>query len=103
VSAPGPRAGVHPLTARQLQVLRIIERSVAARGFPPTYREFTIELGLSRRSGQTVHDHICHLAAKQLIVRHARSARAISITDAGRALLETMRATEPPPLGVTTP
>jgi repressor LexA len=98
VSGPiGARAGATPVTPRQLEVLQIIERSVDARGFPPTYAEITIELGLSAHSRQTIHEHLSRLAAKGMLVRHARAARGITLTAAARDLLARVRAKEPLP------
>ena len=93
----GARAGVPPLSPRQLQVLQIIERSVAEHGFPPTYQEFTIALGLSPHSRQAIHEHLSRLAAKGMLVRHARRARAMTLTDAAR--VELARAREQQPIG----
>jgi SOS-response transcriptional repressor LexA len=101
MSAPlGARAGERPVSPRQFEILRIIERSVEARGFPPTYAEFTIELGLSPHSRQVIHEHLCRLAAKQLITRHARTARGLTLTEAARQLLARARL-ETPPDGAT--
>jgi SOS-response transcriptional repressor LexA len=88
VSCPiGARTGECPVTGRQLEVLQIIERSLEARGFPPTYAEFTVELGLSPHSRQVIHEHLLRLAAKGMLVRHARAARGITLTTAARELL----------------
>jgi len=92
VSCPlGRRAGERPVSPRQFEILLIIERSVEARGFPPTYAEFTIELGLSPHSRQVIHEHLERLAAKQMIIRHPRAARGITLTAAARELLRTTR------------
>jgi repressor LexA len=91
----GASAGETPVTARQLEVLRIIERSIEARGFPPTIREFTIELGLSLKSRQSIEEYLARLAAKGMLVRHARAARGITLTAAARELLARERANLP--------
>lgn len=88
----GARCGETPVTPRQLELLQIIERSLEARGFPPTYAEFTVELGLAPHSRQTIHEHLSRLAAKGMIVRHARAARGITLTAAARAELARARA-----------
>jgi repressor LexA len=93
----GARAGVPPLSARQLEMLQIIERSVAERGFPPTYQEFTIALGLSPHSRQAIHEHLSRLAAKGMLVRYARAARGMTLTEAAR--IELARAREQQPIG----
>jgi repressor LexA len=91
VSCPlGSRAGSRPVAPRQLEILQIIERSIEERGVPPTYREFMIALGLSPHSRQTIHEHLSRLAAKGMLVRHARATRGITLTDA--ALRELARA-----------
>ena len=81
------RAGERPITRRQFDVLRIIERSVAERGFPPTVREILIALGLSPQSKQAVTDHILHLEAKKLLARHPVIARGLTLTAEARELL----------------
>lgn len=100
MSAPRVFAGEHPVSPRQLQILRIIERWVADCGFPPTYREFAIELGLSTGSRQAVAEHLARLVAKQLLVRRARTARGLSLTAAARELLA--REAQRQPMGATT-
>lgn len=78
------------IPARQLDVLRCIERSLGERGFPPTYREFQAELGLSSR--QTVHEHLSKLEARGLLIRYRYEARGLQFTDAARELLARERA-----------
>lgn len=90
----GARAGDGPVTRRQLEVLQIIERSVELRGFPPTYAELTVELGLSPHSRQTIHEHLSRLAAKGMLVRHAGAARGITLTAAAREVLARERAAQ---------
>lgn len=88
----GARAGDGPVTPRQLEILQIIARSLDERGFPPTYAELTIGLGLSPHSRQTIHEHLLRLAAKGMLVRHARAARGITLTALARDLLARERA-----------
>lgn len=90
----GPRVGDSPVTARQLELLQIIERSLDARGFPPTYVEIIESLGLSPHSKQTIHEHLSRLAAKGMLVRHPGVARGITFTNAARELLARERARE---------
>jgi len=75
--------------------LQIIERSVDARGFPPTVRELTIALGVSPHSRQTIYEHLSRLAAKGMLIRHARAARGLTLTAAARELLARLRAQQP--------
>lgn len=74
-------------TPRQLEVLQIVARSIDERGFPPTVRELTLALGISPKSRQCITDYFEQLAAKGLLVRHARMARGISLTAAAREIL----------------
>lgn len=90
----GARAGSGPVSPRQLQVLQVIARSIEVRGFPPSIREFTIELGLSLNSRQSIDEHLERLAAKGMLVRHAHVARGITLTTAARELLACERARE---------
>lgn len=80
--SPRPAPGV--LTPRQLDVLRIVVRSIDTRGFPPTIREILAELGISPNSRETAHEHLARLEANGMLVRHARIARGLSLTEAGR-------------------
>lgn len=86
-----PRAAELPITARQIEVLEIIARSLEERGFPPTYRELTLALGISPHSRQTIHEHLAQLEAKRLLIKHRRAARGITLTPAARELLERLR------------
>lgn len=88
----GPLTAGCPVAPRQLEVLQIIERSLARRGFPPSYREIVVDLGLSPHSRQTVHDHLTRLEAKGMLVRHPRVARGLALTDAARTVLAAARA-----------
>lgn len=98
MSAPiSARAGGTPVSPRQLEVLQITERSIEERGFPPTIREFTIALGLSPNSRQSIDEYLSRLEAKGMLVRHARSARGITLTSAARELLARERAKQGDP------
>lgn len=85
----GAHAGHRPVAPRQLDILRLIERSITARGFPPTYTEMASELGLCR---PTIHEHISRLVAKDMLIRSAYTERGIALTDAARAELARARA-----------
>jgi SOS-response transcriptional repressor LexA len=80
------------LTKRGIDVLQIIERSLAERGFPPTYAELTIGLGINPSSRQAVREHIARLESRGLLVVHAKIARGIALTAAARELLARLRA-----------
>ena len=70
---PQPAPGNTPLTARQAEVLRVLERSIHTRGYPPTIRELGAELGI--RSPQGVSDHLAALERKGYIHRTAAQSR----------------------------
>lgn len=81
--------GIRPprgdITARQLEALRIIDRLINERGFPPTFKELAGELGVV--STQAVYEFLARLIARGLLLRHARTPRAMTLTPAGRELL----------------
>jgi len=80
-----------PATARQLQVLGIIERWVFDKGFPPTHREICAELGVSEKSTAAAHYHLRQLEARGLLNRHEATSRGIAITFAGHDVLVEQR------------
>ena len=55
------------LTARQAQVLEVIEKAIRAQGYPPTIREIGAQLGI--RSPQGVSDHLAALERKGYLER----------------------------------
>jgi len=65
--------GNAPLTARQAEVLGVLERSIQTRGFPPTIREMCTALQI--RSPQGVSDHLAALERKGYIHRTASQSR----------------------------
>lgn len=76
------------LPPRQLDALRWIAQFIATQAYPPTVREIGAALGL--RSTNGVNDHLKALERKGVLVRPIRGhsgARALRITDAGRAVL----------------
>jgi repressor LexA len=68
------------LSARQKDILRIIEESVRAQGYPPTVREIGEAVGLS--SPASVQNHLTALADKGYIRRGASKRRAIELVGA---------------------
>lgn len=69
------------ITKRQKQVLRIIYNRIKNSGFPPSFNDLKIELGLN--SNQTILDHLANLEKKRLIKREEGSARGIKILKKG--------------------
>lgn len=65
------------LTRRQQQILDVIRRESARRGYPPSVREIGEALGL--RSPSTVHGHLVRLARKGYIRRDPSKRRAIEL------------------------
>ena len=70
----------HP-TDRQLDVLREIARSSAAKGFGPTIRDLGAALGITSTNG--VNDHLKQLELKGLVAREERGSRTLRLTPAG--------------------
>jgi repressor LexA len=70
-----------PLTARQRQVLEIIDTSMARHGRPPTLREIGRHLGIASTNG--VRDHLQALIDKGYLRRDERSARGLRLLPAG--------------------
>ena len=70
-------SGQRPLTARQRQVLEIIDTSMARHGRPPTLREIGQHLGISSTNG--VRDHLQALIEKGYLRRDVRSARGLRL------------------------
>ena len=76
--SPPDRDSLRP---RQRQVLELIEREVATRGYPPAVREIGRHLGLS--SPATVHSHLTALEKAGHIRRDPTKPRAIEVLGAG--------------------
>ncbi|MFM0320929.1 transcriptional repressor LexA [Caballeronia glebae] len=71
------------LTARQQQVLELIQRAIERTGFPPTRAEIAAELGFS--SANSAEEHLRALARKGVIELAAGSSRGIRLLgDASR-------------------
>jgi repressor LexA len=69
------------LSERQQQILTIIKKAVAQKGYPPTVREIGLEVGL--RSSATVHSHMHVLEEKGYIRRDPAKPRALEILELG--------------------
>jgi repressor LexA len=67
-----------PLTARQEQLLRIIEDSLATRGYAPTLQELAYALKIASLQG--VKEHLTALERKGYIRRPVGKRRAIEVT-----------------------
>lgn len=65
------------LTARQRQVLEIIEQHMQARGYPPSVREIGEAVGLT--SPSTVHAHLAALQRRGYLRRDPTKPRAIEV------------------------
>jgi len=65
------------MTPRQLQVLRLIDNSIARRGYAPTLRELAAQLGVT--SIASVHAKLVELEAQGFIRRRPRRARGIEM------------------------
>ena len=67
------------LTARQRQILDLIQSAVEQRGYPPSVREIGDAVGLS--SPSTVHSHLATLGKAAYIRRDPSKPRAIEVID----------------------
>ncbi|MGE0682628.1 MAG: transcriptional repressor LexA [Candidatus Binatia bacterium] len=67
-----------PLTPRQERLLRIIEESVAKRGYAPTLQEMAHTMGIASLQG--VKDHLAALERKGYLNRFPGRRRAITVT-----------------------
>ena len=65
------------LTARQREILALIQRSVKERGIPPTRVEIAAELGF--KSANASEDHIKALARKGAIILTRGASRGIRL------------------------
>ena len=86
------------LTARQLEILDLIESTVAQRGYPPSVREIGDAVGLS--SPSTVHSHLNTLANEGFIRRDPSKPRAIEVVhDDGAVPIERAAVRDVPLVG----
>ncbi len=74
---PTPPAHEVPLTDRQSEILRFIERTVGERGYPPSVREIGAAVGLT--SPSTVHSHIETLQRLGYLRKDPSKPRAIEV------------------------
>ena len=81
-----PAAVVVPREERMRAVLGVIARYAAREGYPPSMQEIMDETGFSSKSVVGYSLDACEEAG--LIVRARRLARAVRLTDAGRAFAE---------------
>jgi repressor LexA len=70
------------LTPRQMQILRLIQRSIQETGMPPTRKEIASELGF--RSANAAEDHLRALARKGVISLLPGASRGIQLKDTMR-------------------
>lgn len=66
-----------PLSSRQQEILDVVRRSVAERGYPPSVREIGQEVGLA--SPSTVKHHLDALERRGLLQRTPGSPRALDL------------------------
>ncbi len=67
------------LSSRQLEILEIIKKEIAVKGYPPSVREIGEAVGLT--SSSTVHNHLNVLEQKGYIRRDPTKPRAIEVLD----------------------
>jgi len=70
------------LTPRQMEILRLIQRSIHDTGMPPTRKEIASELGF--RSANAAEDHLRALARKGVISLLPGASRGIQLKDTMR-------------------
>ncbi len=74
---PTPPAHEIPLTDRQAEILKFIERTVGDRGYPPSVREIGQAVGLT--SPSTVHSHLETLQRLGYLRKDPSKPRAIEV------------------------
>jgi repressor LexA len=67
------------LSSRQIEILDIIKKEIATKGYPPSVREIGEAVGLT--SSSTVHNHLNILEQKGYIRRDPTKPRAIEVLD----------------------
>lgn len=65
------------LSARQEQILAVVQRSIEERGFPPSVREIATQVGLA--SPSTVKHHLDAMERKGILQRTPGTSRAIDL------------------------
>lgn len=78
-------------TPRWLELLQFIHRFRQEHDIAPCYREMVEAMGI--QSTNSINEHLARLERKGLIIRRARLQRAISLTEAGRKLVQSEGAT----------
>ena len=74
------------LTARQQQILQLIQHAIARTGAPPTRAEIAAELGF--RSANAAEEHLQALARKGVIELVSGTSRGIRLRGAGRQAVQ---------------
>lgn len=74
-----------PITERQKELLSVIYNCIKVTGYPPTFEEMRIELGVS--SNQSILDLLGKLEKEKTIKRNEGSARSITISPLGYKIL----------------
>ena len=74
------------LTARQQQILQLIQHAIARTGAPPTLAEIAAELGF--RSANAAEEHLQALARKGVIELVSGTSRGIRLRGAGRQAVQ---------------
>lgn len=75
------------LTDRQFEILAFIARSIRDEGFPPTYREIALGIGLADTSNAAIAYHLNRIEFKGALRRRPATSRGLTITAFGRELL----------------
>ena len=70
-------------TDREREILRTIQGETQAHGYPPSVRELCELLHVASTNGMI--EHLQRLARKGYLQREIATARAISVTDKGKA------------------
>jgi repressor LexA len=86
---------VSDLTARQQQILEVVDAHLVRYGYPPTVREIGEAVGLT--SSSTVHAHLANLERLGLLRRDPTKPRALGIVGRDTS------APEPPPVAAERP
>ena len=73
------------VTSRQRELLRFMADFAKRHGYAATIREIGAYFGLASTNG--VNDHLKALERKGLLVRDAKTARSIRLTDAGKRVV----------------
>ncbi len=85
------------LSTRQREILELIRKKVAERGYPPSVREIGEVLGL--RSPSTVHSHLSALVRSGYLRRDPSKPRAIEVVEMGADQIERSPHRDVPLLG----